>query len=72
MSNPSPGTKTSTPEFGCELFVAQGKHDTRGGGGNKKLFTAIHRVCGIGRPKYFASRPVLWHEMATWLFARFQ
>jgi hypothetical protein len=42
-SNPSPGTKISTPEFGCELFVAQGNDGTFCGGGNGKLFTAVHQ-----------------------------
>ena len=41
-SNPSPGTKISTPEFGYELFVARRKHDKIYSGGNAKLFTAIH------------------------------
>ena len=42
-SNPSPGTKISTPEFGCELFVAQGNDGTFCGGGNGTLFTAVHQ-----------------------------
>ena len=42
-STPSPGSKISMPVFGCELFVAQSKNDTIHAGGNRKLFTAIHR-----------------------------
>jgi len=38
----------STPEFGCELFVAQHKHDTIHGSGNWKLFTAVHQF-SMGR-----------------------
>jgi hypothetical protein len=41
-SNPSPGSKISTPEFGCELFVAHPKDATFYDGSNRKLFTAIH------------------------------
>lgn len=43
-SNPSPGSKISTPEFGCELFVAQEKDATNSAGNNWKLFTTIHRL----------------------------
>jgi hypothetical protein len=49
MSNPSPGTLISTPEFGCELFVAHRKHRTAFYGGNRKLFTAIHKPFESGK-----------------------
>jgi hypothetical protein len=49
-SNPSPGTKISTPVFGCELFVAQSKHVTIHGGCNRKLFTAIHNLIWMSHP----------------------
>jgi len=43
-SNPSPGSKISTPEFGYELFVAQSKGGTSHSDGNRKLFTVIHQL----------------------------
>ena len=56
-SNPSPGTKISTPEFGCELFVAHPKDATFFDDSNRKLFTAIHN---FGRTQwiiYFPPKP---------------
>ena len=49
-SNPSPGSKISTPVFGCELFVAQLKDLTIHSGGNRKLFTAIHNLFWMSHP----------------------
>ena len=46
-SNPSPGSRISTPVFGCELFVAQLKDLTIHSGGNRKLFTAFHQLFTI-------------------------
>jgi hypothetical protein len=43
-SNPSPGTRISTPVFGCELFVAHLQNDTKAHSGNRKLFTAAHPI----------------------------
>jgi hypothetical protein len=47
-SNPSPGTKISTSEFGCELFVAHPKDATFNDDSNRKLFTAIHNPISLG------------------------
>ncbi len=48
-SNPRPGSKISTPVFGCELFVAPAKDITTSRGDNPKLFTAIHNFVGPPR-----------------------
>jgi len=44
-SNPSPGTKISTPEFGCELFVA---HDICRTAARRQQPKVIHQL-SMGR-----------------------
>ena len=39
----------STPEFGCELFVAQRHHATKPERDNRKLFTAIHSADALAQ-----------------------
>jgi hypothetical protein len=56
-SNPSPGTKISTPEFGCELFVAHPKDATFHDDSNRKLFTAIHNFGRTLLIIYFPPQP---------------